>query len=133
MTRLRRPGSPWRLLAHRWAGRRPGEREGGYDLSHHVTNDAAFGGQVPDGEHSRTHVIDGTEFDELVVGSWLHVEQMDTRVWWINAGGVTVHVTADRDGRPTHVWVAGPDDYDERKPGCTYRLTWSQHKEEPNG
>lgn len=129
--RLRRPGSPWRLLVHRWAGRCPGEREGGYDLSHHVTSDAAFGGRVPDSEHSRTHVIEGTEFDELVVGSWLHAEQMDTHVWWINAGGVTVHVTADRDGRPRHVWVAGPDDYDERKPGCTYRLTWGEHVEEP--
>lgn len=130
--RLRRPGSPWRLLVHEWAGRAPRQREGTYGTSHHVTNQAGFGGRVPDSDHSRTHEFPGTEFDELVVGQGLiHIEQMDTHVWWLNVGGVTVHVTADRDGRPRHVWVAGPGDYDERRPGCTYRLTWGQHVEEP--
>lgn len=102
-----------------------------YGLSHNVTNDPQSAAKHPDGKHNRTHLIEGTEFDELAVGSWLHVEQMDTRVWWMNVGGVTVHVTADREGRPTHVWVAGPDDYDELKPGCTYRLTWGKHVEDP--
>ena len=102
-------------------------------MSHDVTSDAAFGGKVPDTDTHRTHVIEGTEFDELVVGGFLHVEQMDAGTWSINVGGVTVHVTADRDGRPKRVWVAGPDDYDMRRPGCTYRLTWGEHQEEPGG
>lgn len=132
--RLRRPGSPWRLLVHEWAGRIPGSgmREGMHGTAHQVTSDPRFGGAVPDSEHSRTHVLPNTEFDELVVGSWLHAEQMDTGTWWVNLGGVTVHVTADRDGRPKHVWVAGPDDYDDPVDGCTYRLTWGKHVEEPD-
>ena len=79
----------------------------------------------PDAAYSRTHLIAHTEFDELTVGSWLHVEQMDTSVWWMNIGGVTVHVTADRDGRPKRVWVCGPEDYDAPREGCTYELSWS--------
>lgn len=133
MTALRRPGRRWRLLVHHWAGRPAGQREGGYDISHHVSPDPAFGGRYPDTPTSRTTVLPGCEFDELVVGSWLHVEQMDGGTWWMNIGGVTVHVTADRDGRPRHVWVAGPDDYDAPVDGCTYRLTWGKHIEEPAG
>lgn len=129
--RLRRPGGRWRLLVHHWAGREPGRREGGYDVSHHVSPDPAFGGQHPDSAHSRTHLIEGTEFDELVVGSFLHVEQIGIGLWWINVGGVVVHVEADRDGRPRDVWVCGPKDYDEPREGCTYRLNWGKHVEEP--
>jgi len=130
MTALRRPGGRWLLRVHHWAGRASGEREGGYDRSHTVTADPAFGGRTPDTDTHRTHVIEGCEFDELVVGRFLHVEQVGIGTWWINVGGVTVHVTADRDGKPKRVWVAGPDDYDERKPGCQYQLTWGEHQEE---
>ncbi|MDX2996404.1 hypothetical protein [Streptomyces scabiei] len=94
-------------------------------LAHTVTPDPAFARKHPGGEFSRTHLLEGTEFDELVVGSWLHIEQLDTSVWWINIGGVTVHVTADRDGRPKRVWVCGPEDYDAPRPGCAYELSWT--------
>jgi len=43
------------------------------------------------------------ELNELVVGSWLHVEQMDTGSWWMDVGGLTVNVRADRHGRPLRV------------------------------
>jgi hypothetical protein len=32
-------------------------------------------------------------FDELVVGDWLHVEQMDDKVWWLRLGDARVFVT----------------------------------------
>lgn len=128
--RLRRPGGRWRLRVHHWAGRPAGRREGEYDVSHDVTSDPAFGGRIPDTDTHQTHVIEGTEFDELVVGSFLHAEQLDTGLWWINLGGVVVWVKADRDGRPKDVWVCGPDDFDEPRDGCTYRLNWGKHVEE---
>lgn len=112
--RLRRAGARWRLLVN-----------GANGPAHHITPDPKFAAAHPDGAYSRTHLIAHTEFDELAVGSWLHIEQMDNRVWWMNIGGVTVHVTADRDGRPTRVWVCGPEDYDAPREGCTYELTWS--------
>lgn len=70
-------------------------------------------------------VLAATEFDEVVVGEFLHLEQMDRGYWWANIAGVTVHVRADRDGRPTHVMVHGPGDYDDPAPGCRYELVWS--------
>jgi hypothetical protein len=65
------------------------------------------------------------EFDELVVGKWLHVEQMDSGRWWMNVGGVTIWLHADRDGRPTHVTVYGPLDYAHPEPGCKYECAWT--------
>ena len=129
MTRLRRAGSPWRLLVHEWAGRSPGRREGGYGVSHHVTNDASFGGLTEDGEWSRTHLLPASaEFDELVVGGprhcWLHVEQMDVGTWHVDVAGVVLWVTVDRDGRARQVTTYGPGCYSERVPGCEYAVAW---------
>jgi hypothetical protein len=95
----RRSGGRWRLLAHDVI---PG---GGYGAAHGIT-------------------VPGTEFDELVVGKWIHVEQMSAGYWWMNVGGVTVHVRADRDGRPKHVMVHGPGEYDDPVEGCEYELVW---------
>jgi len=69
----------------------------------------------------------GAEFDEIVVGRWLHIEQMDTGFWWGNVGGVTIHVKADRDGRPKRVTVHMPDCYAEPFPGCVYELNEEQY------
>lgn len=30
---------------------------------------------------------EGVEFDELVIDSWFHLEQMDTFCWWLGVGG----------------------------------------------
>lgn len=127
MTRLRRPGAPWRLRVHEWRGRQPGRREGDNGIAHDVTSTP---GARDDSEWHRTHVLPPTEFDELVVGQWLHIEQMNARVWWMAIGGVVVHVTVDRDGRPRHVRVEGPGDYDDPVDGCTYRLDWGAHHED---
>lgn len=139
MTKLRRAGSPWRILAHAYTGGRPK-----YGHSYHVTNDPDFGRLPPTdparkkadelhNAHSTTTVLDGTEFDELVIGRWIHLEQMNDRQWWMNIGGVTIWVTADRDGRPRKVTVFGPDDYAEPVDGCQYEIAWTdppQHTSE---
>lgn len=107
---IRKAGGRWRLLVH------------GRDVSHDVS--AANPGQ--DSEYRQAHHLPRTEFDELVVGSWLHIEQMDTGFWTINIGGVHVHVWADRDGRPKEVMVHGPDDWTPAVKGVHYGLDWTQ-------
>ena len=125
MTRLRRAGSPWRLLVHEWTGRSPGRREGGYGIAHRVTNEPGFGGiPAEDGGWSRTHVLPGTEFDEIVVGRFLYAEQMDVGTWHVDVAGVVLWVTVDRDGRARQVTTYGPGCYGERVPGCEYAMAW---------
>jgi len=119
MTRpLRRAGAVWRLLVHRH--QTDGPRS---DFSFHIQSDRVAGHD--DTEHSQTRVIERTEFDELIVGRWLHVEQMDTGRWWMAVGGVVLWVEADRDGRPTSVSVFGPGDYGDPVEGVAYHLAWS--------
>lgn len=114
MTRDRRAGSRWRILVHRMA---PGR---GSDFSHHIQSWEEQ--RVVDSEFSDTRAMVGTEFDELVVGRWVHIEAMDTGLWWADLGGVTVHVKADRDGRPKIVTVHMPGCYADAVDGCEYRL-----------
>lgn len=114
--RLRRAGSPWRLLVH---------EPGPAGASHHVTNRPTYGGNaLPNTDRRRTHVLEATEFDELAVGRWLHVEQMEAGRWWLNIGSITVWIEADRDGRPRAVAVIGPAGQESTAPACTYRLDW---------
>ena len=74
---MRRPGSRWRVQG------------GGSNREPQVS-----------------HAYDGITFDELVVHladkHALHIEQMDTRAWWIG-----IDVTG-RDGKPTtvHLWLS---------------------------
>jgi hypothetical protein len=123
-TRLRRPGSPWRVKADAWEG-------GRYGVSYHVASDSTFGGgDGKDSEWSKHVELPGTEFDELVVGRWLHVEQQDTSVYWMDVGGVTINVRVDRDGRPKAVDVYGPGDYAEPVEGVAYSLAWTEEGED---
>jgi hypothetical protein len=126
--RLRRAGSPWRILVHR------SEPYGGSGDSYHVASDKKFGGGTGEDRSveadgvtywARYTEIPGTEFDEIVVGKWLHIEQMDTGYWWGDVGGVTIHVRADRDGNPKHVTVHGPDRWAPAVLGCGYSLDWA--------
>ena len=39
-----------------------------------------------------------TEFDELVVGDWLHLEQMHHRDWWCHFGPVSLNIKVRTDG-----------------------------------
>lgn len=121
MSPPRRAGSPWRLLVHEWVGAKGNGVN--YGRSHSVSNNPNAD-RHPDNHMSPT-VLEGTEFDELVVGRWLHVEQTGTGSWWVNVGGVTVNITADRDGRPKRVVVSGPEDMAGPVDGCVYVLDWS--------
>lgn len=102
--------------------------------SWHVSSDRRLGGgdgqdtSIEDGGrtyHSRHIELPGTDFDELVVGRFLHLEQMDVGTWWANICGVTLWIRADRDGKPVSISVSGPGDYANAEPGCEYRLEWS--------
>jgi len=106
MTRRRLPGTRWRFLAHHAPTRRGGMYGPPIDM--------------------RSDDADPSVFDELVVDRAIHIEAMSTAQWWMNVGGVTLHVDVDRDGRPRRVVVHGPGDYDDPVPGCEYRLTWSR-------
>jgi hypothetical protein len=131
-------GARWRLLVHR-VNPQPLDDGPLYDLSYDVTSDpqaaekeaataqrlVEIGGRPQTPQPPPTVLLD-TEFDELVVGSFLHIEQMDEGLWWMNIGGVTVHVRADPDGNPTSVRVSGPLDYDEPREGVVYECTWTE-------
>lgn len=131
MTPIRRAGSRWRLLAHQMLP------DGACGDSIHVKSDAGFGcpaGKVErdsavrlDGVATQHRVVvhDGYEFDELVVGSFLHAEQLDVGVYRVDVGGVVVTVRADPDGRPQQVTVFGPDEDADPAEGCTYTLRWT--------
>jgi hypothetical protein len=121
---LRRAGAVWRLLAHRHPS---GSARS--DFSFHVQSDRV-GGDTSDTEHSQTTVLERTELDELVVGRWMHLEQMGTGKWWMTVGGVVLWVEADRDGRPTAVSVFGPRDHDDPVEGVEYHLAWSADGDE---
>lgn len=120
----RSAGTDWRLLVHVYNG--PNSM---YGTAHNVKSDPRMGllatsPDPVDSDDEKTIVLPDTEFDELVVGRWIHIEQMDDGVWWMNIAGVTVHVKADRNGRPQSVRVDGPLDYDEPVEGCKYSLDW---------
>lgn len=80
-----------------------------YGTSHDIQSYPNPGDRMPNPRHETLTVLPNTEFDELVVGSWLHVEQMDRGLWWVNVGGVTMTVKADRDGKPKRITVDGPE------------------------
>lgn len=95
MTRNRRPGARWRVKAVEWLGR--GSPTGcPWGTSHDIGTDAAGDDEPGIVTH---HNLAGTDFDKLVVGgpghTWLHVEQMGERAWWLNVGNV---VAATNDG-----------------------------------
>jgi len=62
---------PWRVLAH----------ERGKERSRFSREDGGY--------------PDGHEFDEIVLGDWLHVEQMDVAQYWLRLGQRTFWVTID--------------------------------------
>lgn len=47
-----------------------------------------------------------SEFDELVVGDWLHIERMHHDHYWMCVGGRNVDVKFDRLGRVEKVQVS---------------------------
>jgi hypothetical protein len=67
----RSPGLSWRVLVHDEAR------------------------NVPLEEHSDRR---RWRFDELVVDHWLHVEQLNTRVWYLQVGDHQMSIEVKRDG-----------------------------------
>lgn len=122
----KRPGATWRLLVHEMIGKQSSGTS--YDIfSHQEDADHALATQrkleasaeaqgrtYPD--YSVRQVLPDTEFDELVVGRWLHVEQMSDTDYWMDIGGLVVNVTCRPDGTPKVVrW-----ELDNRQDKCTY-------------
>lgn len=131
--RTRRAGTPWRILVH---SMEPGGYSGD---SWHVTSNKTFGGgngadesvTVSERTFWTRHIeLPNTDFDELVIGRWIHIEKMHRHRWWMNIGGVTVLVEADQDGRPKAVSVYGPGDYADPVDGCEYHLGWSEEPDD---
>lgn len=91
-TRARRAGGRWRFLAHQTG---PGGRlDGGmYGPAIHIS-DQDYG---------------PCEFDELVVGRWIHIEQMTASWFWMDVAGLVLNVRVDRDGNPRQL-SADPSD-----------------------
>jgi len=139
----RRAGSPWRILVHEWVGRKGNHRHGRQFAVGNDPTAPARGAEtarrlsgirpdLPPFEDTTGYtVLEGTEFDELVIGRWIHLEQQDAGKWWCNIGGVTINVAADRDGRPRRVDVYGPGDYDGPAEGCAYSLSWGSEQRPP--
>lgn len=118
-------GSRWRLLVHDQDPDKPGH----YLTSHHIQPTEP---SKPDREWMETHVLPGAIFDEVVCGSWLHVESMGstdddgklatdgTEVWWMQVAGATLWVHVDPGGRPTNLTYYPPGAYADAVEGCTY-------------
>ena len=98
MTR-RCAGGMWRLLVHDRLARKAGGIL--YGTSRSIASSRKLAGE--DGPHMVTTVLENAEFDELVVGSAIHLEQMGEGAWWLNLGGLIVNMQIDRDGRPRMV------------------------------
>lgn len=69
-------------------------------------------------------VLAGTEFDELVVGSAIHIEQLDASLWYVDIGGLSMDVTIDRDGKPRKVFVREPEPVE----GCRVEFEGEQDR-----
>lgn len=100
MTTYRRePGDTWLVKAD--GARLKGEKM--YGPEYHVG--------------SETH-LPNTVIDEVIIGSWFHLEQMDSRSYWMNVGGVMINIRLTKDGKPKQVTV----EVGERHEGCEYNL-----------
>jgi hypothetical protein len=102
-------GSQWRILAHPVGG---GASVALYSADYPdfkvrdgVGKPWRVVGRVP----KRRRVRARTVFDELVIGGVLHVEQMSSNHWWINAGDLHVDVVIKK-GKPVVSW------WEDKKP-----------------
>lgn len=123
-------GRWWRLKVH-------GARRKGEEMYGRCTNVAshrsplaaeveAMRQRIEDGLPDELKTVDidlpNTDFDELVVGHWCHIEQMSVNTWWMDLGGIVLFVTTDKDGHPKRVSVYGPGQHALPVEGCTYTL-----------
>ncbi len=119
MTAQQRASSRWRVLLHDMRGTT------GAGVAPHVQSD-----QMPVPPHSphvRTMVLSNTDLDEVTVGRWMHLEQLDVGQFWLSVAGVVLHVAVDPDGRATSVRVvSASDDEQGVVDGCTYAYGWDE-------
>ena len=98
------PGFSWRILAHERTARGAAKTEVYTGKRLDIRSGPRWKPQHYEGE---TQFMEGHwEFDEVVIDSWLHLEQMDDRDWWLSVGNpegreVVIDVHIDRDGKAT--------------------------------
>lgn len=87
-------GASWRILAHGRNG--PYEMHSkDYPAFSTMSDGTKIGRPIPESER----VPERTVFDELVIMGVIHVEQMDTRTWWVGIGnGEKFMIMVGRDG-----------------------------------
>ena len=120
MTR-RIPGTAWRILAH------PTGKGPTIDLE---SKDYPRSDRVEHYGPGSLRILDyRTIFDELVLDHWLHLEQMNTRDWWMRIGPYMVNVRVGNDGEAVQVrWELDEDGGTERqRDGAT---EWTRTKKE---
>lgn len=103
----------WRILCHS-----PSRSGGTWSAGNHRTETENLTGEPR--PHHTSAEPDQTEFDELVVGHWLHIEEQDDCMWWMDVGGVVLWITVKGDGQPRSVTVYAPGDYNMPVEGCEY-------------
>ncbi|MGH9463921.1 MAG: hypothetical protein ACRD1X_22185 [Vicinamibacteria bacterium] len=120
----KKPGASWRMSAVK-----PNGEDLTFATHHHVRELE----QVPRGEphaHKISRGVGEYVFDELVVDDWLHLEQMDTRVWWLRVSDVVLGIQVPRSG-PVKVTVSRDRDRlfgtapkkERRRSRCNHRGT----------
>lgn len=82
-----RPGTSWRFLAHE------------SPRAH------TYGAKIEDSsaEHPRS------QFDELVVDGWLHLEQLGEREWWMQLGPFDINLGVGPAGEAKWVRIESPE------------------------
>jgi hypothetical protein len=90
------PGATWRIKHDA-----PPSRRG--KLSFGSTTHSLYSADYPDpkaGKLAGPRFPIRTIIDEVVISPWLHVEQMDTRTWFVELCGKKFMVTIGKNGVP---------------------------------
>lgn len=96
----------WRLLAQYSDGKKP-YQVAAYSEAGWKDLKQRFSWYVPD-ESTQTVILERpSEFDELAVGDWLHIEQMGNDSYWMLVGGYRLWV--DLSGKSVSVTNDGKE------------------------
>jgi hypothetical protein len=79
-----RPGSQWRVLLHT------------------LTDEGECGSPI---DIRSSQGSQPTEFDEVVIDEWLHLEQLDSRMWSLRLGPLLITTTVGERGQAREVYV----------------------------
>ena len=95
MSKRTQPGAVWRIKFDD-APKRIG---GMFGASHSLISADYQRMSLTSGAPGDQRVRRPSIIDEVVISPWLHVEQMDTRTWFVELCGRKVMVTVGRDGK----------------------------------